>query len=106
MKIFITTAFLTTIASQLTTLTDASSEASSGSSFVYVAADVHGPSHWADLEDINPNYCGGDKQSPIDIETRPVGSSGCTQYQDYKFMVRVCSVMLNQLVMEFVIECH
>lgn len=46
-----------------------------------------GPAHWFALTEIANNTCGGEKQSPIDIETRLVETSGCDLYMDYTFMV-------------------
>ena len=46
-----------------------------------------GLAHWFALTEIANNTCGGDRQSPIDIETRLPETSGCDLYKDYIFMV-------------------
>ena len=62
--------------------------ASPHASFDYNTTDQdRGPAHWFALTEIANNTCGGDKQSPIDIETRLMETSGCDLYMDYKFMV-------------------
>ena len=60
----------------------------SSSLYDYNSTDQErGPAHWFALTEIANNTCGGERQSPIDIETRLAGTSGCDIYGDYKFFV-------------------
>ena len=60
----------------------------SSSLYDYNSTDQErGPAHWFTLTEIANNTCGGERQSPIDIETRLAGTSGCDIYGDYQFLV-------------------
>ena len=64
----------------------ASAGASSNYDYNFTDQD-RGPAHWFDLTEVANNTCGGERQSPIDIETRLPETSGCDLYKDYIFMV-------------------